>query len=82
MMKSNGRKHATHKKTHAHRAAKAHSRHSTAIKTPAADVANPTETKPESETIGDESALQTESRTVDSGENKEAGDPNQGGAVS
>lgn len=82
MMKSNSRKHATQKKTHSHHAKKAHSRRSTAIKARAADVANPKETKPESEMIGDEDVLQSESRVVDDDSNKEAGDLNQGGAAS
>ena len=73
MAKANNRKHATHKKARAHHAAKTHAHRSNAFRPSVPGVTSPTEAKPESEIVGDESALQSESRVVDDDVDNEAG---------
>jgi len=74
MIKKTARKHTTHKKTAAHQGAKTRARRSPAAAAAAARTWRPTQDGPESQTLGDESALQAENSVRDESDAEAAAD--------
>lgn len=75
MAKATSRKHAPHKKTRAHHAAKPHARRSNGARAPSSGAASTMEPKaePEPEIVDDELAPRPETRVVDDDSDEEVG---------
>jgi hypothetical protein len=73
MAKANSRKHAGHKKAHAHHAAKTHAHRPSAAKRVAPEAAASAPNKTEQDSVGDEFTIQAASRVVVYDLDEEAG---------
>ncbi len=74
MIKKTARKHATQKKTVARHSSKTHARRARAVAAAAPRTWRPTQDGPESQTLGDESALQAEASVRDESDVEAAAD--------